>query len=73
MWQKIKNGLRSFMSGRYGSDQLSLALLIGGLILSLISGLFGTVVGLLLSYLGLAAYIWTIFRTFSRYTGEVRQ
>jgi len=66
MWQKIKNGLRSFMSGRYGSDQLSLALLIGGLILSLISGLFGTVVGLLLSYLGLAAYIWTIFRTFSR-------
>ena len=63
MWQKFKAGLRNFMSGRNGADQLSLALLISGIILSLLSTLlrFG-----LLYYVGLAAYIWAIFRMFSR-------
>ena len=63
MWQKFKAGLRNFMSGRNGADQLSFALLISGIILSLLSTLlrFG-----LLYYVGLAAYIWAIFRMFSR-------
>lgn len=63
MWQKFKDGFRGFMSGRYGSDQLSMTLLIGGLILSLISSFVGS---LLLSYVGMAAYIWALFRTMSR-------
>lgn len=63
MWQKFKNGFRNFMSGRHGADQLSLALLIGGLILSLLSSI--TKIGIF-SLVGFAAYIWAIFRTFSR-------
>lgn len=63
MWQKFKAGLRNFMSGRNGADQLSLALLISGIILSLLSTLLR--LGLLY-YVGLAAYIWAIFRMFSR-------
>ena len=63
MWQKFKDGFRGFMYGRYGNDQLSMALLIGGLVLSLISSFSGI---LILSYLGMAAYVWAIFRTMSR-------
>ena len=63
MWQKIKNGFRSFMTGRHGSDQLSLAMLISGLVLTLISS-FTKIV--LFYYLGVAAYVWTLFRMFSR-------
>lgn len=63
MWQKIKNGFRSFMSGRYGTDQLGLTLLICGVVLSLISGLVGLKI---LYYLGLAMYIWELVRMFSR-------
>ncbi len=63
MWQKFKSGMRNFMSGRNGADQLSFTLLIAGLVLSLLSSLlrFG-----LLYFLGLAAYIWAMFRMFSR-------
>lgn len=63
MWKKIKDGFRSFMTGRHGADQLSLALLICGIVLSLISSLTRIMV---FYYLGLAAYIWAIFRMFSR-------
>lgn len=59
----MKDSFRRFMSGRYGSDQLSMTLLIGGLIVSLASSLVGS---RLLAYLGLAAYIWAIYRTMSR-------
>lgn len=63
MWQKFKNGMYRFMSGRNGSDQLGLALLIAGIVLSLLSSIVGLGI---LSYLGLAVYIWAIFRMFSR-------
>lgn len=63
MWQKIKNGFRNFMIGRHGSDQLSFALLLGGIILSLLTSI--TRIGIFY-YIGLAAYIWSIFRMFSR-------
>lgn len=63
MWQKLKNSFRSFMIGRHGSDQLSFALLIAGIVLSLVSSLTGI---LIFYYLGLAGYIWSIFRMFSR-------
>ena len=63
MWQKIKRALQRFMAGRHGADQLSLALLIAGIVLSLLNSLSGFAIFYLL---GLAAYIWGIFRMFSR-------
>lgn len=63
MWQRIKDSFRSFMSGRHGSDQLSFALLIAGLALSLLTSITGVMI---FYYLGLAAYIWGIFRMFSK-------
>lgn len=63
MWQKIKDGFRNFMMGRNGADQLSFALLLGGVILSLLTSLTGVVI---FYYVGLAAYIWAIFRMFSK-------
>lgn len=63
MWQKIKDSMRRFMMGRYGSDQLGLTLLIAGVVLSLVSSLTRVMI---FYYLGLAAYIWGIYRMFSR-------
>ncbi len=62
-WAKIKAGLVRFMQGRHGTDNLGIFTLFLGLILSLV----GTFTGLgLLSFLGLALYVITIFRMFSR-------
>ena len=63
MWQRIKDGMRRFMIGRHGADQLSLALLIAGLVCSLLTSLTGFAV---FYWLGLIAYIYGIFRMFSR-------
>ena len=63
MWQRIKDGMRRFMIGRHGADQLSLALLIAGLLCSLLTSLTGFAV---FYWLGLIAYIYGIFRMFSR-------
>ena len=60
---KIKIGFRKFMTGRRGSDELSLALMIAGLAASLLSSVFGSS---LLYLLGLALYIISLFRMFSR-------
>ena len=72
-WQRFKQALRSFMEGRNGADQLSMALLWLGLISYLLGSILGAVnvavvslLGFLLSILGLAAYIPCIFRVFSR-------
>ena len=54
--------LQRFLYGRYGTDKLNLALLIFGLILSLI----GTLVFWPGTLLADALYIWALFRTFSR-------
>ena len=63
MWQKFKAAAANFMAGRNGFDQLGLALLLAGIILSLIASFTGLVI---LSYLGTAVYFWAIFRMFSR-------
>lgn len=61
--QKVKEELRRFMTGRRGADELSLALLITGLVLSMLTSI--TRIGVF--YLvGLAAYGFSIFRMFSR-------
>lgn len=62
-WEKVKQSLRSFMMGRHGADQLGMFTLITGLVLSLLASFTG--IGLF-SLLGLALYIWTLFRMFSR-------
>ena len=54
--------LQRLLYGRYGTDKLNLALLIFGLILSLI----GTLVFWPVTLLADALYIWALFRTFSR-------
>lgn len=68
-WQKIKMSLARFMQGRHGADNLGMFTLITGLILSLLSSFTGSG---LLSLLGMALYIWTLFRMFSR-NNEKRQ
>ena len=73
-WEKIKQTLRSFMNGRNGVDQLSTALLLGGLLCYLLSSILGSFVGrpvlailsMLFSFAGLAAYMLCIYRMFSR-------
>ncbi|MBO7663523.1 MAG: hypothetical protein J6U01_09145 [Clostridia bacterium] len=67
--QKIREGLSRFMEGRYGADQLGMCTLITGLVLSLIAS-FARVP--LLSFLGLALYVVTLFRMLSR-NKEARQ
>ena len=67
MWQRIKMSMQRFMMGRHGADQLSLALLVAGIALSLLHSLTGFIVFYLL---GMAAYIWGIFRMFSRNEGK---
>lgn len=63
LWEKIKQTFRSFMSGRHGIDQLSTALLWGGLVLYLIDLFVGTGI---LSLVAMAGYIFSLFRAFSR-------
>lgn len=60
---KIKVALQRFMIGRNGADELSFALLIIALVCSILSGMFGSSV---FSLLSTAAYIYCIFRMFSR-------
>ena len=62
-WQRMRDSLNRMMIGRHGPDELSLALLIVGLVLSMLSQLTRLVA---LDLLGLAAYIYAIYRVFSR-------
>ena len=61
--QRIRESFARFMQGRHGTDNLSLFTLITGLVCSLVASFTG--IGLL-SLIGMALYIWTIFRMFSR-------
>ena len=61
--EKLKAGLQKFMTGRRGADELSIALLIAGLILSLLSSILRLNI---LYFLGLALYVFAIFRMLSR-------
>ena len=66
---KLSAGLRSFMSGRYGTDKLNMFILGAGVVICLVS-LFIPVaeVNLLLTTVSYGLMIWAIFRTFSRNT-----
>ena len=62
-WNRIKTGLRNFMQGRHGTDDLSMATFWAGLIMLVLSYITGIA---LFNLLSLALYVYTIFRTFSR-------
>lgn len=62
-WQRILAGAQRLMLGRNGADEFSLALLIAGLALSFLGSAFGLAI---LDLVGMAAYIYALFRMFSR-------
>jgi uncharacterized protein YbaR (Trm112 family) len=57
------NRLKKFMTGRYGGDQLSLALILISMVLTFIGSVTGILVISILSYLPL---IWCVFRILSK-------
>ena len=59
----IKNWLRNFMIGRYGPDQLNIALLVLSLVLSLVGIFVRTNV---INIIGNIVLIYMLFRMFSR-------
>ena len=61
--EKLKAGFQKFMAGRRGADELSLALLISGVVLSMLSSIFRLGIVYLLS---LALYAFARFRMLSR-------
>ncbi len=69
VFQKIGTGFRKFMQGRYGNDKLNTAILIVGLIVSLLQLCMPLFVlrwaCMLLSY---SLLIWAMFRMLSRNT-----
>lgn len=66
---KLSAWMRKFMAGRYGTDQLNMAILGAGVVLCIIS-MFVRVpqANLLLTAISYGLMIWAIFRSFSRNT-----
>ena len=62
-FQRMRQALARFMMGRHGADNLGMFTLLTGLVCSLLGSF--TLVGIL-SVIGLALYIITLFRMFSR-------
>ena len=82
MFKRIGNSIRRFMYGRYGTDQLNMALLIISLALSIISSILSfffseslafSIVYLVISLLIYAMLFFAIFRIFSRNIGRRRR
>ena len=61
MGYRFLQKLQYWMMGRNGTDQLSIALLIAGFVISLFSNFFWPLI-----FLSYAIYIWMLFRMFSR-------
>ncbi|WMJ78282.1 MULTISPECIES: hypothetical protein [unclassified Sedimentibacter] len=57
------NGFRNFMTGRYGTDQLTVALIILGMVLTFTGDVFRLDLLTLISY---AAFLMSIYRTLSK-------
>lgn len=67
--EKISAGIRRFMSGRYGTDKLSMTMLITALVITLLYGLIPNgSVKLILWALSYLLMFWAIFRSLSRNT-----
>lgn len=61
--EKIRAGIQKFMAGRRGADELSMALLIAGVVLSMLSGILGLRI---LYILSLVVYVFALYRMFSK-------
>lgn len=60
---------RRFMAGRYGTDRLNMAILITGVIISLIGAFIRIpALNLLTTFVSYGLMFWAIFRSFSRNT-----
>ncbi|MDO5435186.1 MAG: hypothetical protein Q4G19_02345 [Clostridia bacterium] len=70
MLQKIKNAIIRFMNGRYGLDNLGQFTLLTGLAVSILSSILQSS---LLSLIGFALYVITLFRMFSKNRDKRRQ
>lgn len=76
MFRRIGAALRRFMYGRYGSDQLNMAILIAAVLVSLTnsvltvflreSGVYSSIVAPILSVTVYGLLIYSFFRMFSR-------
>lgn len=76
MFRKIGAALRRFMYGRYGSDQLNMAILIAAVLLSLLNSIltmflrdsqvYGSIVAPILSLVVYGLLIYSFFRMLSR-------
>ena len=66
---KLSAGMRSFMTGRYGTDKLNMAILGAGVAVCLISMLIRIpVVNLAATLISYGLMFWAIFRSLSRNT-----
>ena len=64
---RLKAGFRQFMTGRYGTDKLNIAILFAGLILS-VAAMFNPLpmLDLVLTVVSYGLMFWAIFRCLSR-------
>lgn len=60
---KLRETLNTFMQGRHGADEFSMALLIGGVVLSILGNLMRFS---LFSLISLAAFVYGLYRMLSR-------
>ena len=67
---KFRGWLQRFMIGRYGTDKLNIAILVAGLVASVLSVIirFLPLVRLLLMLLSYGLVVWSVFRALSRNT-----
>ena len=66
---KLAMYLRRFMEGRYGNDKLNMAILLTGVVMSILSSILGGfLLKLILWALSYGMMIWAIFRCLSRNT-----
>ena len=67
--QRLTDGIRRFMMGRYGTDKLNMALLAGGIVVSILGMLIpGASVKLALTILSYGLLFLAILRSLSRNT-----
>lgn len=65
----LRTGLQRFMMGRYGTDKLNIAILVAGLIASLLSTIIRLpLLDLVLMLVSYGLMSWALFRTLSRNT-----
>ena len=68
MFSKLGDWFRNFMMGRYGSDQLNVALLAAGIVMMILGAILGRSFGWAsaLNFLCYVPLVWCIFRMYSR-------